>query len=111
VPIDVADLPERGLAFFSLSSGQIVLRPGLTTHFDLLMAAAGSDDWAVVEEWLLRARPRFGRIGRRGSRVDLAMLTKPLDRAVAASEDEEEELDLRTRARVLSAVEDELRKI
>ncbi|HJQ75397.1 MAG TPA: hypothetical protein VJ814_10935 [Gaiellaceae bacterium] len=109
--MEVADLPEEGLAFFSLRSGRIVLRPAVTTHFDLLEVAAESDDWAVIEKWVLRDRPRFGRIGRRGGRADLTMLTKPLGRPVAASEDELEELDLPTRARVLSAVENELRRI
>jgi hypothetical protein len=108
---EVADLPEKGLAFFSLSSGEIVLQPGVTTHFDLLQGAVASDDRALIGRWLSRERPRFGRIGHRGGRVDLLMLTKPLKHLVAASEDQDEELDLLARARVLSAVQEKLRKI
>jgi hypothetical protein len=109
--MDLADLPENGLVFLSLKNGGVFVTPALTAHFDLLPAAAGSDDWSIIEKWLLRERPRLGRIGRRGGQLDLLTLTKPLKHHVAASEDEEEELDLVIRARVLSSVLTVLRRI
>src|SRR5438046_691794 len=109
--MDVADLPENGLAFLACKSGDIILRAGVTAHFDLIPAAAESDDWAVIEKWLHRQRPRLGRIGRRGARPALLTLTKPLGRPVPASEEEEQELDQVVRDQVLLRVVEELKKV
>jgi hypothetical protein len=38
--MDVADLPENGLAFLACKGGEIILRAGVTAHFDLIPAAA-----------------------------------------------------------------------
>jgi hypothetical protein len=109
--MDVADLPENGLAFLACKSGEIILRAGVKAHFDLIPLAAETDDWPSIERWLSRQRPRLGRIGRRGGQPALLTFTKPLGRPVPASEDEQQELDHAIRDEVLVRVVDELKNV
>jgi hypothetical protein len=106
-------LPSEGLPFFHTSREGVVLDRTGRNHFDLLATHLGFDleqDGALeefvnaYEGWFRSERPRLGRVGNRGGRLDLVTLTMPLVHSPAGSEIGEQERDVQIAARILAEV-------